>query len=453
MLCPILYLQGQVQQPKSTTTKVLSWKKTTDSTYTLFDAKGKQIRNAKELNRLRTDTLSYLDQDSRILYLLPDCVDADVGSSGKLSVLKRNIGKDFYITNEKSFATYIDDESYNGEFVNMDGNYIYYIEEFDKTFFHKDIRKFPSWGARNLEELPKSPDNAYWYRNSETKNYWVIVKGDHLDYDVTRARRNGDDVIILIDDKPTYNLPGYYTMASYVVKPVELYEGNTEEPAKTGCVYGNCDYGWGKWQYDDGNYYDGFWSNGLKNGYGLYSWKGIGQYIGNWENDGMNGYGAYLPDNDNDMVGQFRNGELDGLGYEITDDVWRRGVFVNGVLSEEFTYARNEGELGCTSGDCQDKYGSYWLENGDNFIGFFKNGKMHQGSYKFANGDRYVGMFNEKEEFHGMGRYFFESGAYYGGEWKNGKYHGRGYYEDVDETPQIGEWTEGVLTKVYKTSN
>jgi hypothetical protein len=166
----------------------------------------------------------------------------------------------------------------------------------------------------------------------------------------------------------------------------------------------------------------------------------------------MNGYGAYLPDNDNDMVGQFRNGEMDGLGYEIQDGVWRRGIFTEGVLSEEFSYNRNEGELGCTSGDCQNKYGSYWYENGDNFIGFFKNGKMQQGSYKFANGDRYVGMFNEKEEFHGMGRFFFNSGEYYGGEWKNGKYHGRGYYEDAEKTPQVGEWTEGVLTKVYKTS-
>ena len=451
---PMLYSQVPVPQPSSQTTSTkLTWHKTSDTTYTLYNAKGKRIQNALELNRLRTDTLSYLDQDSRTIYLLPDCMDAEIGSSGKLSILERNIGTDFYITNPKSFVTYIDDESYSGEFVNMDGNYIYYIEEFNKTFFHRGIRNFTNWGANNIEELPNAPDNTYWYRNAETQTHWLVVKGDHIDYDKSDARRDGDDVIISMEGVPTYRLAGYYTMASYVVNPVKLYEGGSEGEPITGCVYGDCSEGWGKWQYEGGDYYDGFWSGGLKNGYGLYFWKGKGQYVGSWENDDMNGYGAYLPDNDDDMVGQFLNGQLNGRGYEITDDVWQRGIFRDGKLSEEYTYNRHEGDLGCTSGDCESKYGSYWWENGDNFIGFFENGKMIQGSYMYANGDRYVGMFNEDEQFHGMGRFFFKSGEYYGGEWQNGKYHGRGYYEDADQNPKLGEWTEGVLTKAYKLSN
>ena len=52
-----------------------------------------------------------------------------------------------------------------------------------------------------------------------------------------------------------------------------------------------------------------------------------------------------------------------------------------------------------------------------------------------------------------MGRFFFKSGEYYGGQWENGMYHGRGYFEDGDKKPKIGEWAKGVLTKTYDVSD
>ena len=42
----------------------------------------------------------------------------------------------------------------------------------------------------------------------------------------------------------------------------------TIETKTTGCISGDCYSGWGKWQFDN-CYYDGFWVNGKKQGYGL----------------------------------------------------------------------------------------------------------------------------------------------------------------------------------------
>ncbi|TDI71895.1 MAG: hypothetical protein E2O83_03250 [Bacteroidetes bacterium] len=72
------------------------------------------------------------------------------------------------------------------------------------------------------------------------------------------------------------------------------------------------------------------------------------------------------------------------------------------------------------------------------------------GTYKFSGGGKYSGMFNSDNEFHGMGRYFFEDEAYYGGDWKNGKYHGRGYYHNENLVKQIGEWSNGTLVRSMK---
>jgi hypothetical protein len=449
LICVSFSLQAQVPSPQtpSVASGPLTWNKTGESTYTLRGANGNVLPNVQKLNRLKTDTLSYLDKDSRTIYLLPDCVDAAQGTSGKMSILERNIGNDFYITNQKSFVTYIDDKSYLGDFVNVNGSYIYYLEEFDKTYYHKDIRNYSGWAARNIETMAYAPENTYWYRNAEKKSYGVIVKGQSIDYDIATTEKDGNDLIVKLNGTPKYRLKGYYTMASFVFNPVEMYTGSsTSSTATTGCIKGDCDNGWGKWQYEAG-YYDGFWENGKRHGYGLYRWDGVGKYIGNWENDSMNGYGAYIADNNDNVVGEYRNGKLNGRGYTVVGKEWSQGWYTNGELTDSYDYVRNDSDIGCTTGDCQNKYGYFKWENGDHFVGFFKNGKIYLGSYTFANGDKYSGMFNDQQQYHGTGRFFFEAGGYYGGDWKNGKYHGKGYYHDKDLVQSIGEWSDGVLVK------
>lgn len=436
-------------QPQSTPNgKPLSWSKVSTLEYKLWDAEGESITKKKQLSSLRTDTLVFLDRNARNIYLLPDAEDAANNDTGKMTVLARDIGSDFYITNKYSFNTYIDDVSYSGKFVNISGNYIYYLAEFDRTFFHDGIRSFDNWGAKTITELPVSPENTYWFRNAEKQSYGLIQKGVIMDYSNITSESEDDDLIIKLNGQKKYRLPGYYTVASFIIKPVELYT-NEDSNAASGCVSGNCNDGWGTWKYE-GGYYEGFWLNGTRQGYGMYVWDDVGKYIGNWDNDTMNGYGVYLANNDDNIVGEYRNGKLNGYGYKVINDKWEYGKYTDGDRTTAFDYYRNNVEVGCTSGDCVDKYGYYVWENGDRFAGFFKNGKRYLGTYTFADGNKYSGMFNEAGQYHGTGRFFFSDGSYYGGEWKNGKYEGVGYFHDAEKKRRMGEWSEGVLVKSYQ---
>ncbi|NND61767.1 MAG: hypothetical protein HKN48_01095 [Flavobacteriaceae bacterium] len=443
---------AQVPTPRSTSSGSggpLSWTKTGSVDYTLRDKNGNTVSNTMNLKYLSTDTLSVLDKTNRTVYLLADFKNASTGSTGSASILANYVDSNFFITNPNSFAHYVNDEYLTDTFVNINGSYIYYVGETNTTYQLKDIRKYPNWGADSSYPLPYSATNTYWYRDADKGQYGVIKKGKTINYDEASTESDGDDLIVKVNGVKTYRLPGYYNMASWVFKPVTPYSSSgssssSSTTATTGCVKGDCNNGWGKYEYDNGHY-DGFWKNGKKHGYGLYKWPESGKYIGSWVNDNMEGYGVYIADNKDNIIGMYRDGQLNGLGVTVTGDKWEQGIFSNGNVSTSYDFYTTGNESGCTAGDCQNKYGKFKWSNGDSFIGFFKNGQLHMGTYTFASGDKYSGMFNSDNQFHGTGRFFFSDGAYYGGNWVNGKYDGRGYYHDKDLVQQIGVWSNGTL--------
>ena len=444
----IVTLNAQVPVPQGVNSNVsgITWTKNGEYGYTIRE-NGRELSNVKDLKYLNTDTLSVLDKNSRKVYLLADFKNAYSGATGSVSTLASNVSKDFYVTNPYSFVLYTNDEYISGPFVNINGSYVYYIAENNTTYYLPDIRKYSNWGARSAQKLDYSSTNTYWCKTTEN-GYHVVEKGASIDYTHASTEKRGDDLVVKINGIDTYILQGYYTVAAYVFKPVKTVSSSstTSYTASSGCVDGDCLNGWGKYEYNNG-YYDGFWKNGKKEGYGLYKWDGIGKYIGNWSNDTMNGYGVYIADNNDNIIGYYSDGQLNGLGVTVTGDQWDQGIFVNGNISVHYDFYSTGNDTGCTAGDCQDKYGQYKWSNGDVFTGFFKNGKMHMGTYSFASGDKYSGMFNSNNQFHGMGRFFFSDDAYYGGQWSNGKYHGRGYYHDKDLKQKKGEWSNGTLTK------
>ena len=451
-----LFLVAQVPTPRSTSSNAISganWSKTSSVDYVLRDANGKVLSNVIDLLYLSTETLSVLDRTNRKIYLLKDFKSAAIGAEGSASILASNIDKNFFITNPNSFGNFVNEEYVSGPFTNINGSYIYYIEETKETYFLKDIRKFSDWGAGSSVKLDYSSNQTYWYRDAVKSEYGIIEKGKALDYDRVTSLKDDNDLIISWDGVKTYVLRGYYTKASFVYIPVEKYGSSASSTVTAGdgggCVRGNCQDGWGKYEYD-GGHYDGFWKNGLKDGYGLYKWEDTGKYIGNWENDKMKGYGVYIAANEDNIIGQYSEGQLNGLGITITGETWKQGVFSNGSIVTNYDFYSNDLTTGCVSGDCQDKYGRFKWDNGDKFTGFFKNGSLHMGTYTFANGSKYSGMFNSDNQFHGMGRFFFADDGYYGGQWKNGKYNGRGYYHDKDLVQQIGEWSNGKLVRSMK---
>ncbi|MEM7087589.1 MAG: hypothetical protein AAF489_15490 [Bacteroidota bacterium] len=448
-----LSLVAQVPVPQSTSSNTISganWSKTNSVDFVLRDANGKVLSNVKDLLYLGTETLAVLDRTNRDIYLLKDFKNASTGAKGSARILASNIGKDFFITHPNSFANYVNEKSASGPFTNINGSYIYYIEDSKQTYLLKDIRKFSDWGAASSVKLDYSSNQTYWYRDAEKTEYGIIAKGKTIDYDKVTSQKDGNNLIIKIDGVKTYILKGYYTKASFVYSPVALYSSSAPTTNTAGgCVRGNCQDGWGKYEYD-GGHYDGFWTNGLKHGYGLYKWEDSGKYIGNWENDKMKGYGVYIAANEDNIIGQYSEGQLNGLGITVTGDTWKQGIFSNGSIVTNYDFYANEAKTGCVSGNCQDKYGRFKWDNGDQYTGFFKNGRLHMGTYTFANGSKYSGMFNSDNQFHGMGRFFFEDNAYYGGQWRNGKYNGRGYYHNKDLEQQIGEWSNGKLVKSLK---
>lgn len=445
---------GQVPTPQGTAgSSGPGWSKTAGEQFVLRDANGNQRNNTLDLKYLGTDSLAVLDRDTRTLYLLNDFKNASTGANGTTTVLSSYVGSNFYITTPYAFAFYLDDVSITGPFVNIKGSYYYYVEEQDATFLLPDIRKFPSWGAQTARKLDYSVGNVYWYRDVANGEYGLFEKGDTIDYDRASTRKDGNDLIILIDNIETYRLPDYYSAASFDIKPAVQYNAFSDvstNSSGTGCVSGNCNDGWGKYVYEGEQYYDGFWQGGKRHGYGLYKWPGSGKYIGSWNNDQMRGYGVYIADNNDNIIGWYENGNLNGLGITVSGEDWKQGIFSNGNVSTAYSYYSNNVDTGCTAGDCQSKYGKFVWSNGDQFIGFWKNGSMHMGTYTFASGDKYSGMFNSSNQFDGMGRFFFQDGAYYGGMWKNGQYHGTGYYHNKDLVSQIGEWANGSLVRSMK---
>lgn len=440
---------GQVPTPSQGGATNTPYKKTGEMGYEVRSANGEWLTNLMDLKFLKTSTLSVLDKTNRTIYLLEGFEDTPIGSMGNAKVLATNVAKDFYITNPNSFANYVNDTYVSsGKFTNVNGSYVYYYPGTNKTYYLNGIRHFPDWGAKSTNALPFSETNTYWTRNSEEDTYHIIKEGKALNYESLTTEKSGNDLLVKDNGTYVYKLPGYYTTASYVYKPVEKYGSSTPTDTATteGCVRGNCQDGWGKYQYS-GGYYDGFWVNGKKDGYGLYKWVGTGKYIGNWSSDQMNGYGIYIADNEDNIAGWYSNGQLNGVGYTVTGDVWEQGLYVDGNLTTPYTYYSNEVDTGCTAGDCQNKYGKYVWSNGDTYIGFYKDGRMNLGTYTFANGDKYSGTFNSENQFDGFGRYFYEGGGYYGGEWKNGKYNGKGYYHSKDYEKQVGIWKDQTLVK------
>ena len=434
-----------------------TWLKLVGENYTLYDTRGNKVLNTLGLKYLSTNTLAVKDIDAGKIYLLEDFKNASTGTKGKARLLASNITKDFYLTNENAFAFYLDNTFRVGNFVNVNGSYVYYLPETDRTYYLPDIRKFPSWGAQNARTLDYSETNTYWYRTSTTE-FGVIEKGEAINYSIATTEREGDNLIVLMDGVKTYILPNYYsTMSLFVFKPVKMYSGSgstttttTTPTSTTSTCEGDCKDGWGKYTYDNG-YYSGFWKDGLKHGYGMYKWDASGgKYIGQWENDKMTGYGVYIAKNKDNIIGEFVDGKLNGLGITVTGDDWEQGVFKDGVLVTSYPFVSTGKKIGCTAGDCQEKYGRYVWGGGDSFTGFWKNGKMYMGTYKFANGDIYSGYFNRSNQLHGFGRYFYDSGSYYGGEWDDGEQQGRGYFHNKDYKQQIGIWDAGKLIKSLK---
>lgn len=223
--------------------------------------------------------------------------------------------------------------------------------------------------------------------------------------------------------------------------------------ANQGCIKGNCQDGFGKWNYENGMY-EGFFKNGKKQGMGNYQWNDGSIYIGHWNNDTMDGYGFYSAKDNPDLnhyFGYFKNGNFEGKGASDKVSKFERGIYKNGSLITAMNFYDNKIQQGCTAGDCQNGFGRFIFNNGDNFTGFFVNGVQTSGTYVFSAGGSYSGEFNVSGQFHGQGFFLDTSKTMYYGNWHNGSLNGLGLkFEETTNTYSPGIWTNGNLTQLFQ---
>lgn len=193
--------------------------------------------------------------------------------------------------------------------------------------------------------------------------------------------------------------------------------------------------------------YEGEWSEGLKQGQGVYVWENGDRYEGAFAGDRPDGKGKYRFANGDAYEGEVKQGVIAGRGtYVARNGDTFEGPFSNGKLEGMGTYRfasgdRYEGEM--HEGRIQGK-GRYHARNGDRIEGTFVDGKPHgMGTYFFANGDRYQG-----EIIHGalsgQGVYSYASGLKYEGEVRDGRPQGKGVFWFLDKTRFEGVFEDGL---------
>ncbi len=190
----------------------------------------------------------------------------------------------------------------------------------------------------------------------------------------------------------------------------------------TGCVYGDCDNGYGKYVWENGDEYIGDWVDNQQEGNGTFYFKTGSKYVGEYKSGTRWGTGTYTWSTGEKHTGQWMSDSQHGEGsyYDsygnVTVGVWKDG-----------TYQGKIGEIsGCIFGDCSDGYGTYVWTSGEKYTGnWVLDKRKGQGTNYFAGGDRYEGEWlNDLRN--GYGTNYYLDGTSKSGMWENDKYTGTG---------------------------
>lgn len=175
----------------------------------------------------------------------------------------------------------------------------------------------------------------------------------------------------------------------------------TATAQQKGCVEGNCENGWGIYEYYVGQTYQG-------------------RYEGNFSAGKREGKGKFHYATGELYDGMWKAGRPDGLGAkfskkgEMTSGTWEAGKLV-----KKHT---NRVVLDCLVGNCKKGYGQACDAKGNVYTGNFKNGLYEGfGEMRYKNGDRYKGHW-KSGVLHGQGSYYFSNGHVNTGTFAEGKY-------------------------------
>lgn len=205
--------------------------------------------------------------------------------------------------------------------------------------------------------------------------------------------------------------------------------------------------GYGSCTFENGDIYEGFFLNGMRNGPGIYKYKNGTVYMGNWLNDAKDGYATVTWVDGSIFFGFYSANERKGLGIFIdaSKDI-SAGIWSGNSRTEVYDYSSTGNTTGCLAGECENRFGRYQYSDNDIFLGFFSEGYETSGIYSFVDlGDLYLGqLYHGKLD--GFGLYRWKDGSYYLGLYKNGERDGLGMYIGVNEGDDlIGKFEKGTL--------
>lgn len=227
-------------------------------------------------------------------------------------------------------------------------------------------------------------------------------------------------------------------------------------------------------EYEDG-IYEGYLTNGKRNGLGLFIYNSGLTYSGHWKNDVPSGRGMKRAEASYSSArrqsGMYNNGKLTGNVAVLEEG----GDLYIGGFDSDYRYSGNGkmvykngnvyiGEM--QKGYCQGK-GTMFFNDGTKHVGSFylgviigegvryytdgsrlegvwsQDGIYGKAKYYFADGGIYDGTFSSKYKFDGHGTRTWPNGDVYTGNFKNGAMSGKGKLTTKDGDSYEGDFLNG----------
>eukprot|EP00211_Chloroparvula_japonica_P004806 CAMPEP_0119122056 /NCGR_PEP_ID=MMETSP1310-20130426/2432_1 /TAXON_ID=464262 /ORGANISM="Genus nov. species nov., Strain RCC2339" /LENGTH=848 /DNA_ID=CAMNT_0007111661 /DNA_START=106 /DNA_END=2652 /DNA_ORIENTATION=+ len=203
----------------------------------------------------------------------------------------------------------------------------------------------------------------------------------------------------------------------------------------------------GTYKFADGTEFEGWWKNGLPDGYGVATLNGneyrgqfaegvqagIGRgnyytgdkYLGEWAMNVPHGTGTWTTSNKDKYIGPFTYNTREGNGQIL----YKNGDKFDGLFSNNLPNGPGRLEL----------------HSGLQYHGDFGNGVYHgKGVLISPTGKKYSGDFVRGEKC-GNGVMKYADGSYYAGRWLEDKFHGLGtFFNMADGSTYVGEFNRGV---------
>ena len=191
----------------------------------------------------------------------------------------------------------------------------------------------------------------------------------------------------------------------------------------------------GRYYYNDGSIYKGFFENDKMKGRGRLILINRYIYEGDFDDGLFNGFGKLYTINGSIYEGNWKNDIQEGFGIEkYLDGSYYSGTFKKGIKNGK---------------------GKYIYKNGDIYEGDFENDKMTgMALFKKKDGKIYFGMFKDNK-IEGIGIFIWKDNKRYIGEYHNELKEGFGIFYTSDGRNYEGFWKEGkqdrfgVITNIY----